>query len=177
MSPAVQLSPAVKLSPAVQWGLQSGLKVGLIGVMHVWFSTMTSMPRETWGLMQTFFGAAMIFFAGWAGLKAFAATKKLSQAAMAGAVSGALGVGLFTLALFVFAFVWTNRLVQFPFATEDLAKAGKTVVEYLSAEGAMRNLWAQSLGSILAMVPMAAGFGALGGLVVRSVEDIKEPSK
>lgn len=165
------------MSPALDRGIRSGITLGLIGTMHVWFSTMTTMPRETWGLMQTFYGAATIFFAGWAGLKTFAVTKKLVQAAIAGAVAGGLGVGLFTLALFVFAFVWTNRLVQFPFATEDLAKAGKTVAQYLTADGAARNLWAQSLGSLLAMVPMAGGFGALGGLIVRSVEDIKEPGK
>jgi len=165
------------MTPALQWGIRSGIKLGLIGLMHVWFSTMTTMPRSTWGLMQTFYGAATIFFAGWAGLKAYAATKRLTQAAIAGGTAAALGVGLFTAALMVFAYVWTDRLVQFPFAAEDLTEKGKTIAGYLRSDKGFKDLWTASVGSFVAMLPMAAGFGALGALVARSVEEIKEPGK
>lgn len=165
------------MTPALQLGVRSGVTLGLIGLMHVWFSTMTPMPRSTWGLMQTFYGAATIFFAGWAGLKAFAATRRLTQSALAGGVAGALGVGLFTLALLGFALLLTDRLTQFPFAAEDLTAKGKSVVGYLRSSKGFKDLWTASVGSLVAMLPMAAGFGALGGLVARSVEDIKQPGK
>lgn len=165
------------MSPAVQLGVRSGLTLGLIGVMHVWFSTMTPMPRSTWGLMQNFYGAATIFFSGWAGLKAYAATKRLPQAAMAGGVAAGLGVALFTVALMAFAYGLTDRLQQFPFAAEDLTEKGKSIAGYLQSEKGFKDLWTASVGSLIAMLPMAAGFGALGGLVARSVEDIREPGK
>jgi preprotein translocase subunit SecY len=163
--------------PAVQLGLRSGLTLGAIGLMHVWFSTMTPMPRATWGLMQSFYGVATIFFAGWAGLKAYAATRQLPQAAIAGGVASALGIGLFTVALMVFAYVWTDRLTQFPFAAEDLTASGKSIGEYLRSDQGFRDLWTASVASLLQMLPMAAGFGAVGGLVARSVDDMKEPEK
>jgi hypothetical protein len=151
--------------------------LGLIGLMHVWFSTMTPMPRRTWGLMQTFYGVAVIFFAGWSGLRAFLGRRQLADAALAGGVCGAAGVALFTAALFGFAFLGMDRLHQFPFAAEDLTAPGKSIGEYLRSEKGLRDLWTASAGSFLSMVPMAAGFGAVGGLVVRSVDAMKEQGK
>ena len=159
----------------VQLGLRCGLILGLIGLMHLLFSTMTPMPRRTWGLMQTFYGVATIFFAGWAGLKSYAATKRLMASALAGGLAGVLGVGLFSAGLLVVAYGLTERLVQFPFAAVDLSLPGsQSIAAYLHSEKGWKDLWTSSLGSLFAMAPMAAGFGAVGGLVTRSVEDVKE---
>ena len=159
----------------VQLGLRWGLILGLIGLMHLLFSTMTPMPRRTWGLMQTFYGVATIFFAGWAGLKSYAATRQLMAAAVAGGVTGLLGIGLFSVCLFAVAYGLTGHLVQFPFAAEDLSLPGsKSIAAYLQSEKGFKDLWTSSLGSLLSLVPMAAGFGAVGGLVTRSVDDAKE---
>lgn len=162
---------------AIQLGVRCGLMLGLMGVMHLWFSTMTPMPRSTWGLMQNFYGVATIFFAGWAGLKSYAASKSLATAALAGGIAGGLGVALFSASLFAFAYLFTGRLVQFPFAAEDLTAPGKSIAAYLASEKGFKDLWTSSVGSLIAMLPMAAGFGAVGGLVTRSVEDVKEPGR
>lgn len=160
----------------LQLGLRCGCILGMIGLFHVAFSTLTPMPRTTWGLMQNFYGVITVFFAGWAGLKTFAATRRIGLAAIAGALTGVLGVSLFTLALFTLAYGFTDRLAQFPFAAEDLNAPGKSVAEYLHSAKGFKDLWTSSLGSLLAMAPLAAGFGAVGSLVARSVDDIKEPA-
>jgi len=158
------------MTPAMALGVRWGLLLGLLGVMHVFFSTMTPMPRPTWGLMQKFYGAASIFFAGWAGLKAYAATKQLRDAAVAGGITGALGVLLFTLGLFAAAYLFTAQLVQFPYASEDLTQPGKSIAGYLASAKGWRDLVSASAGSALAMIPMAGGFGYLGAMIVRSLE-------
>jgi hypothetical protein len=164
----------LNLRPEVALGLRWGTLLGLLGIMHVCFSTMTPMPRPTWGLMQKFYGAAAIFFAGWAGLKAYAATKKLLAAAVAGALTGAVGVILFTAGLFFAAYGLTNQLVQFPFAAEDLAGTKRSIADYVGSAKGFRDLVTASIGSALSLVPMAGGFGYLGAMIVRALDSAVE---
>ena len=130
--------------------------IGLIGVFHVWFSTMTPVPVDTWKLMQNFFSMLIVLFAGWAGLHAYIPTKKMVPAAVAGAVTGAVGFVLFTAALLWFTQVWTDRLVQFPWAADRIKAAGLTVAQFLRSEEGQRGLQVTSLGSFLQMVPCSS---------------------
>lgn len=174
-APSGLYTEAMPLGFAVRLGVRYGLVVAAIGTFHLWFSTMTPVPRPTWALLQSFFGVAVILFAGWAGLQAFLAQRTIVAAAVAGGVCGLLGVLLFSAMLFGFAYVWTDRLVQFPFAAEDLTAPGKSVAGYLRSEKGWHDMWTSTVGSLVAMAPMAAGFGAVGALVVRSIDDVKKP--
>lgn len=168
---------SMPLLPAFRLGLRYGLVLAAIGTFHLWFSTMTPVPRPTWALLQSFFGVAIILFAGWAGLQAFLLLRTIPAAALAGGICGAVGVGAFTVMLFAFAYAWTDRLVQFPFASEDLTLPGKSIAGYLASSKGFKDLWTSSVGSAISMIPMAAGFGGVGALIVRSIDSIKEQGK
>lgn len=160
--------------PAFQLGLRYGLVMGILTMVDIYAGTMTTMSRTNWMFAQTVLGLVTMYICGWTGLKAFKPSgDRLWLSALAGGLAGLTGTMLFTFTLFTVAYGLTDRLRQFPFASVDFVKNGQSVAEYVRSAAGARDLWNMTVAGLL-RVPLGAGFGAIGGLIGRSVGMIKD---
>jgi hypothetical protein len=160
--------------PAFQLGLRYGLVIGILTMVDIYSGTMTSMSRTTWMFFQTMLGLLTMYMCGWAGLKAFKPSgERLMMSALAGGLTGLVGTMLFTFTLFTVSYGLTDQMRQFPFASVDLTKTGQPVAEYVRSTQGAKDLWNMVVSGLL-RVPLGAGFGAIGGLIGRSVGMIKD---
>jgi hypothetical protein len=163
--------------PAFQLGLRYGLIIGILSMVDIYLGTMTPMQRTHWMFAQTVLGLLTMYLCGWAGMKAFRPSgERLTASALAGGMTGLTGTMLFTFTLFTVAYGLTDQLRQFPFATNDFVKAGQSVADYVRSADGIRDVWNVTLAGLL-RAPLGAGFGAIGGLVARSVNLIKTDSE
>ncbi len=161
------------MQAAFQFGLRYGLVIGILSMLDIYAGTMTTLKRVPWLYAQTVLGLVTMYLCGWAGMKAFKpAGEKLGYSALAGGITGLVGTMLFTFTLFTVAFGLTDRMQQFPFTTVDLAKSGQTVANYVRSEAGARDVWNAAVAGLL-RAPLGAGFGAIGGLIARSVGMMK----
>ena len=157
------------MTAAFQLGLRYGLVIGILTMVDIYVGTMTGVARTHWMFAQTVLGLLTMYLCGWAGMKAFAPSGgRLWASGLAGGLAGLIGTMLFTFTLLTVSYGLTDQLRQFPFASADLVKSGQSAAEYVrSAQGA-RDLWNVVISGLL-RAPLGAGFGAIGGLIARSV--------
>ena len=161
------------MQPAFQLGLRYGLMIGIITMVDIYAGTMTALPKPTWMFAQTVLGLLTMYICGWTGLKAFHPSgDRIWLSAFAGGLAGLIGTMLFTFTLFTVSYGLTDRLRQFPFASVDLGKSGESAAEYVRSVAGARDLWNMTIAGLV-RVPLGAGFGAIGGLISRSVGMIK----
>lgn len=161
------------MKAAFQLGLRYGLVMGILTMVDVYVGTMTPMKRTHWMFAQTALGLVTMYLCGWAGMKAFQPSgERLGYSALAGGLAGLIGTMLFTFTLFTVAYGLTDQLQQFPFATVDFVKQGLRVADYVRSTDGARDIWNVTVSGIL-RAPLGAGFGAIGGLIARSVGMIK----
>ena len=161
------------MQPALQLGLRYGLIIGIISMVDIYAGTMTALPKTAWMFAQTVLGLLTMYICGWTGLKAFKpSSERLWLSALAGGLAGLIGTMLFTFTLFTVSYGLTDRLQQFPFASIDLGKSGQSAAEYVRSVNGARDLWNMTIAGLL-RVPLGVGFGAIGGLISRSVGMIK----
>jgi hypothetical protein len=159
---------------AFQLGLRYGLIIGIMTMLDIYAGTMTTISRTTWMFAQTVLGLLTMYLCGWTGLKAFKPSgERLWLSGLAGGLAGLTGTMLFTFTLFTVVYGLTDRLQQFPFASVDFAKKGLSVAEYVRSADGARDLWNMTVAGLL-RAPLGAGFGAIGGLISRSVGMIKD---
>lgn len=154
-------------------GIRFGLIIGMLGLINVYLSTMTGISRSVWSAIQGGFPMVILYLCGWAGVKVYPETKSLWQAGLAAGIAALLGVALFNGSLLAVAMLLKDSVKQFPFAAEDLVKKQITPAAYLSSPEGVRDLTTSALHSFF-LIPMAAGFGAVGALVTQSITTFRK---
>lgn len=162
------------MSSIVRIGIRVGLVIGILGLINVYVSTMTGISRSVWSTLQGGFPMLILYLCGWAGVKAYPETKTLGRAALAAGIAGLLGIVLFNGALIAVGTLLKDSVRQFPFAAEDLVKKGIAPRDYLASPEGSRDLITSAIRSLV-MVPMTAGFGAVGALLTQSVASLRKP--
>lgn len=157
-------------------GIRFGLIIGILGLINVYLSTMTDISRSVWSTLQGGFPMLIIYLCGWAGVKAYPATKTLTRAALAAGLAGLIGILLFNGALIAVGTLLKDSIRQFPFAAADLVKKGIAPGDYLASPEGSRDLVTSAIRSLV-MIPMTAGFGAVGALITRSVAELRPPQE
>jgi hypothetical protein len=147
------ISPAT--SPSVAAGVRTGIQIIVLGALNIAISTLTPISNSNWKLLQNAFSILLIFACGFAGVKAYAAARSMTQCALAGLVAGAVGTAGFNLVLILAFALLRGLLVQFPFANSQ------------------SQLVQAAVGSLI-ILPMTAGFGYLGGMVAQSVDSFQK---
>lgn len=161
------------MSAAFQLGLRYGLIIGILTMVDIYVGTMTTVDRTSWMFAQTVLGLLTMYICGWAGMKAFVPSGgRLGLSALAGGLAGLIGTMLFTFTLLTVSLGLTDQLRQFPFASADFVKTGQSPADYVRSANGIRDLWNVVISGLV-RAPLGAGFGAIGGLIARSVGMIK----